>query len=244
MILLFLRECVTPEWFIEEAKLQWVNGSLLSAMGTLKLGVEKLLAANDLSYSKTIGRGYLLLGKLSEAMRMPRSEVEAQYNNVQHACRSWEKGYFFLGKYSDSIILSMESSADGKALADSEAPLDSSLVNLAIVNYLFALKYGARYLFHSLPRVLTLWSMLHAQKDSSPAQRIDVTMKTFQTQLPPFIWLSSLTQLKSLYINPNFANCKPLLAILQSIVNAYPLQAIWRFMDFIHSDDRENKDFM
>ena len=242
---MFYRECVTPEWFIEDAKLQWVNGSLLSAMDTLKLGVEKLRATSESSsYSKTVGRGYLLLGKLSEVVGMPRSEVDKQYLNVQSACRSWEKGYFFLGKYHDSIILSMGPSAGDKGVEDPETPLDLDLVRSAIANYLLALKHGARYLFHSLPRVLTLWSMMHARKETSTSQRIDNMIKLFQEELPPFIWLSSLTQLKSLYINPNFANCNPLLAILQSIVNAYPLQAIWRFMDFVHSDDRENKDFM
>lgn len=221
--------------------MQWANGSHLSAMDTLKLGIAKLGKDGD---SKTIGRSYLLLGRLSEIVGMPSSEVIEQYKNVQEKCGTWEKGYFFLGKYNDSIILSMVPSASDRDTHDSESLLDTTLVNAAITNYLLALKYGARYLFHSLPRVLTLWSMVRERKDRAHIQSVDSTLNNYRLQLPPFIWLSSLSQLKSLYLNRNFEGCNVLFEILNDIIKAFPAQSVWRFMDFLLSEDKEKKDTM
>lgn len=230
--------------------MQLANESQLSAMDTLKLGIKKLREANDRSYDKTIGRGYLLLGKLSEIVGMPGDEVIKQYNNVQKVCPTWEKGYFFLAKYYDSIILSMESVADGRGANSVESKIEIDRVAFAMINYLIALKYGARYLFHSLPRVLTLWSMVRAKKDKINTQKVDTIIMKFHSRdagnspLPSFIWLSSLSQLKSLYLNPSFSNCSILLELLKSIIKKYPSQTIWRFMDFLLSDDKNNGEFM
>lgn len=244
MFVFITRECITPEWFIEDAKLQWAKDSQLGAMDTLKAGIEKLKALktdpSDQTYNKMIGRGYLLLGKLSEVVGMPNSEVIAQYDHAQSVCRDWEKGYFFLGKYYDSIILSMTAPAGDRGLGGHDHVLDIDFCLRAVSNYMHALKFGARYLFHSLPRVLTLWSMVRATKEKGPVQKIDTAIKIICPSIPPFIWLSSLSQLKSLYINSNFDSCTILFDILRNIVSAFPSQTIWRLMDFLLSDDKDN----
>ena len=120
---------------------------LQAAKATSSLEAKRILVAtNWMAESRLIGEGAIV----------------QRYKAVIELRPAWEKGFFYLGRYYDSMLKSMRADAPTSlsspfnVTGDWIARRDKVLL-AAVENYTFALVHGHSKVFQSLPRVLTLF---------------------------------------------------------------------------------------
>ncbi|XP_072968879.1 serine/threonine-protein kinase ATR [Typha angustifolia] len=185
-----------------------------------------------------------------------KEDIICLYSRVRELQPKWEKGYFFMAKYCDDLlvdarkrqedILAMQS---GYALKQISASSSSSLnpsteekpwwsyLPDALLFYAKGLHKGHKNLFQALPRLLTLWfefgSIYH--KDGLSSNK---TMKAVHTRvlsimrgclkdLPTYQWLTVLSQLISRICHQNEEIVRIVKHIITSVLQQYPQQALW-----------------
>ncbi|KAJ3075069.1 serine/threonine-protein kinase M1 [Podochytrium sp. JEL0797] len=178
---------------------------------------------------------------------------ESMFSMVTLADPSWEKGFFFLGRYFNKILErevahqqkleASSKSAGSKSNIQAPRPSLPELHALYHVckNYLLALHLGTRYIYQTLPRLLTLWmslgemnaKMVVQDKDSQHRKyfgRISRELKKLIEKMPAYQFLPAVPQLIS-RICHNYKPVHEILELLLSTVLAYyPQQTLWNLL--------------
>ncbi|KAI9912292.1 hypothetical protein PsorP6_008991 [Peronosclerospora sorghi] len=173
----------------------------------------------------------------------------------------WEKGYFYLAKYYEYLLSvthpyalngSMGSEEVAHLLVDSV--FHDQLIQL-LKNYVLALAHGTKFLFQSLPRLLTLWfdfgevlyasaSELVSSKANNKQRHVEIGPSQSVTEeqvlndmtsiltkaikcLPAYQWLVCFPQLTSRICHPNPLVVDGVKEIMLRVLAAYPTQAMW-----------------
>ncbi|KAM0088094.1 serine/threonine-protein kinase M1 [Aspergillus fumigatus] len=150
---------------IEHARLLWKDGHHRKAIQTLEGAIAANEFASDTSSSGGLknekqqnliaARAHLLLAKWTDRAGQTQSDVIVQ---------RWEKAHYYLGKHYDKILESEKAKPLGK---EAQIYLSGEASKLVIDNYLRSLAHGNKYVFQSLPRILTLW-LEHAATVDKP----------------------------------------------------------------------------
>ncbi|ORY67260.1 uncharacterized protein BCR38DRAFT_153630 [Pseudomassariella vexata] len=241
---------------IENARLLWKDGHNRKAIQTLQGAIAsetflgRSFATEGDSSEKTAesqqnmltARAHLLLAKwLDSAGQTHASALRKQYQNVPKAYGTWEKGHYYLGRHYKKVL---ESEKTLKPDDQSEHYLTGEIAKLVIENYMRSLNYGTKYLYQTLPRVLTLWLELGAQLDKAPEGKISlskelylrrgVQLKEVHTSLnkyvyrmPAYIFYTALPQIVARIAHPNADVFMLLERIILKVVEAHPKQALW-----------------
>ncbi len=101
---------------------------------------------------------------------MKQEEVFEMFERVKALELGWEKAYFYMGRYYDLLL------GEFRRQATPEQAWGAGYLNFlpyVLTNYGGALAHGHRYIFHSMPRLLTLWldfgSSVPTDKKSKPS---------------------------------------------------------------------------
>ncbi|KAA8650030.1 protein kinase MEC1 [Aspergillus tanneri] len=127
-------------------------------------------------------RAHLLLAKWTDRAGQTQSEVIVQrYREAIKLHPRWEKAHYYLGKHYNKILESEKAKPLGK---EAQIYLSGEASKLVIDNYLRSLAHGNKYVFQSLPKVLTLW-LEHASAVDQPfdPKRVRIEDKTFKINL-------------------------------------------------------------
>ena len=225
-----------------------------------------------------IAKFLLLEGKwLEKTGQKQHDEVIQHYKKAIELCPSWEKSYLVLGKYYDALLqagqqyssssLSYNPAISAQVNIDinqfnSAAPtyetrgctgkktpeLFLSYLSNSIKNYGTSLKYGHKYIYQSLPRLLTLWlddgsivSQFLKNYKSLVDKEIDSVrkiMNAFQKSFPNYLWLTCFPQIVS-----SICNTHHIFIILEKIIYSvlveYPQQSFWAIVAVSKSTDKE-----
>ncbi|CAI5714782.1 unnamed protein product [Hyaloperonospora brassicae] len=192
-------------------------------------------------------------------LRQGRKVIE-RYQAVIHFDPTWEKGYFFLAKYYEYLLSESHPDASGGPMGSDEVAdlsVDSvfhaHLINL-MKNYVLALSHGTKFVFQSLPRLLTLWfeyaETLYASStgqnsiSSATLRQVEVTQDQSTTEqkvldditmvinraielLPVYEWLVCFPQVTSRICHPNPVVVTGVKKIMLRVLTTYPTQAMW-----------------
>jgi len=187
-------------------------------------------------------RAHLLLAKwLDSAGQTHAAALRQKYQDAAKTHAQWEKGHYYLGRHYKKIL---ESEKALRPEAQSDASLTGETAKLVIENYLRSLNFGTKYLYQTLPRILTLWMELGAQVGRTPEGRVSVSKELAQrrkTQLselhkalqknlgrmPAYIFYTALPQVVARIAHPNPDVFRVLEHIVVKVVNAHPRQALW-----------------
>ncbi|KAG5983170.1 hypothetical protein E4U55_000604 [Claviceps digitariae] len=218
---------------IERNKFMTQTGPSLSATGTTKLNSQqKLLTA----------RAQLLLAKwLDAAGQSHAGALREKYQQPPKTFSTWEKGHYFLGRHYKKIL---ESEKPLKADDQSDNFVTGEIARLVIENYMRSLNSGTKYLYQTLPRILTLWLDLGAQVDKPPEgkallsrellkRRVEQLnmlhefLKKYIARLPAYIFYTALPQIVARIAHPNAAVFDCLIKIITKVVEYHPRQALW-----------------
>ncbi|KAI1496609.1 phosphatidyl inositol 3-kinase-like protein [Biscogniauxia marginata] len=240
---------------IENARLLWREGHNRKAIQTLKGAIASNAFTNrsfvehessekniELQQNMLTARAQLLLAKwLDSAGQTHATALREQYRVVPLNYGTWEKGHYYLGRHYKKML---ESERSLKPDDQSDEYLTGETAKLVVENYIRSLNYGTKYLYQTLPRILTLWLELAAQIDKAPEGKISVSRELQHRRkiqlealhkylykhvqrLPAYIFYTALSQLVARIAHPNQEAFMILEEIIVRVVEAHPRQAIW-----------------
>ncbi|OMO91928.1 hypothetical protein COLO4_18014 [Corchorus olitorius] len=182
-----------------------------------------------------------------------KEDVISLYSRVKELQPKWEKGYFYMAKYCDEVLVDARKRQEenlelGPKIVPSASIIAASSSSNTEKNwwsylpdvmlfYAKGLHRGHKNLFQALPRLLTLWfdfgsmypqSGAASNKDLRKVQdRIISIMRGCLKDLPTHQWLTVLPQLVSRICHQNEDIVKLVKTIIISVVRKYPQQALW-----------------
>ncbi|KAJ5108762.1 hypothetical protein N7456_005437 [Penicillium angulare] len=262
---------------IEHAKLLWQDGHHRKAIQTL----EGAIAANEttsttstLNESDTMSfvsstrgqkqndipaRAHLLLAKWTDRAGQTHSQAIVQrYREAIKLNPRWEKAHYYLGKHYNKILDSEKAKPMGK---EAQIYLSGEATKLVIDNYLRSLTYGSKYVFQTLPKLLTLW-LEHAsivdqpidpkRGDNEEFQRHTKTQrqksldemhtqlkKYISSRLQPALLFTILPQVVARICHPNNTVYDLLTRIVTKAVHYFPQQGLWTVLAVVKSSNKD-----
>jgi serine/threonine-protein kinase ATR len=262
---------------IEHARLLWKEGNQRKAINSLEgaiiadafmppPGTQKV---SDATSRGTAGAGtknqplkaraYLLLAKwLDEAGQTQTAALRKKYQEATAADLHWEKGHYYLGRHYNKLL---ETEKAEKPEQQSQAYLTGETSKLVIENYLRALKCGTKYVYQTLPRIITLWLDLGMLVRETPEQKVGdrsfyATLKmtredqlknlhhkieAYLPKIPAYIWYTALSQMLSRIAHPNQDVFKHLQKIIVKVIVAHPQHALWNLLAVTVSNQLDRK---
>lgn len=250
---------------IENAKLLWRDNHHRTAIQMLKGAIErnKLMTQTDMTVTISTSRGnkqnnhqklltaraQLLLAKwLDAAGQTHATALRERYQQPPKTFSTWEKGHYYLGRHYKKIL---ESEKSLKTDDQGDAYITGEITRLVIENYMRSLISGTKYLYQTLPRILTLWLDMGAEIDkpsegrslSSELQRLRLKqlemlhtfLDKYISRLPAFIFYTALPQIVARITHPNPNVFDRLHRIVVKVVGAHPRQALWSLIGIMTS---------
>ncbi|CEF77084.1 unnamed protein product [Fusarium graminearum] len=240
---------------IENAKLLWredqhrkaiqvLQGAIKSNKFMTQTGTATGTNTNKLSPQQKLltARAQLLLAKwLDSAGQTHAGALREKYQQPPKTFATWEKGHYYLGRHYKKIL---EAEKPLKADDQSDNYITGEVARLVIENYVRSLNSGTKYLYQTLPRILTLWLDLGAQVDKAPEGKASLSRELHRRRveqltllhsfldkyihrLPAYIFYTALPQIVARIAHPNPQVFERLTHIIVKVVEAHPQQALW-----------------
>ncbi|KAI8227868.1 Protein kinase rad3 [Colletotrichum sp. SAR 10_96] len=238
---------------IENARLLWKDGHTRKAIQVLQGAIESnnfMTQTNSTSSARGLdsqqrlltARAQLMLAKwLDAAGQTNNAALRVKYQQPPKTNSSWEKGHYYLGRYYKKLL---ETEKPLKPDEQSDAFVQGEIARLVIENYLRSLNYGTKYLYQTLPRILTLWLELGAQVDKAPEGKVSLSrelhrrrteqlnllhafLDKYIARLPAYIFYTALPQIVARIAHQNQAVFERLTRIVTKVVESHPRQALW-----------------
>eukprot|EP00794_Sanderia_malayensis_P008013 gene8012-8872_t len=230
---------------IERNKWIWSQGDKHKALLSLEKDASYIQRSTlnfeeiDSSYSKeNIAKVLLRLGRwMEESESHEPQPILNQYKDVVGKNGEWEKSHFFLAKYYQKVMNAYEDKSKIKI---------TDFVPFVIRHYASSLQYGCKYIYESMPTLLTLWLDFGAKgyhmdqdKDSTHhkkvvyrerLQSVNKVIHEFSTKLPPYQFLTAFSQLISRICHPSPLIWELLEEIISRIFIAYKQQSFWNIV--------------
>ncbi|RAK98040.1 protein kinase MEC1 [Aspergillus ibericus CBS 121593] len=260
---------------IEHARLLWKDSHHRKAIQTL----EGAIAANEFSseppslearasssltenlakhQNLLLARAHLLLAKWTDGAGQTQSDAIVQrYREAIKLHSRWEKAHYYLGKHYNKIFDSEKAKPLGK---EAQIYLTGEASKLVVDNYLRSLAHGNKYVFQSLPKVLTLW-LEHASTVDQPfdpmrgdneefqkhtlSQRkkslddMHAQLKKYVNRIPAALLFTILPQVVARICHPNTTVYDLLTKIVAKAVNSFPQQGLWTVLAVVKSSSKD-----
>ncbi|KAF9871571.1 hypothetical protein CkaCkLH20_10982 [Colletotrichum karsti] len=238
---------------IENARLLWKDGHTRKAIQVLQGAIEAnnfMTQTNSTSSIRGLDAQQRLLTARAQLMLAKWLDAAGQTNNVALRFKyqqppktnsSWEKGHYYLGRYYKKLG---ETEKELKVDEQSDGYVQGEVTRLVIENYLRSLNYGTKYLYQTLPRILTLWLELGAQVDKAPEGKVSMSrelhrrrteqlnllhafLDKYIARLPAYIFYTALPQIVARIAHQNQNVFERLTRIVVKVVESHPRQALW-----------------
>ncbi|KAF2673965.1 hypothetical protein BT63DRAFT_422071 [Microthyrium microscopicum] len=272
-----------PASYIETARLLWKSGSYRKAIQQLQHAIADgsfvTYAQPNIADSVTVttvsknrssnenvllAKTQLLLAKWTGISGQEKSnDVLAFYKASTDTYNKWDKGHYFLGAYYNKILDSEKAAPENRQTV---TYLNGECTKLTIDNYLRSMLFGPKYLYRTLPKVLTLWldfaqdqqAQLQAQqahgrrktakaaidnffheRQERLAQMNSQIEKYLLKRTPSYITYTAFAQLLSRINNPHPQTSKLLAEIIVHVVQNHPRQSLWSLLSVSRSSSDE-----
>lgn len=256
---------------IEHSKLMWRDGHHRKAIHTLEGAIDSgafvshnldpedmTLTSDQLQQQNVVvAEAHLMLAKWLDSAGQTQSEaIQRQYRKATDFYKKWDKGWYHLGKHYNKILESEKLKLVGK---EAQTYLSGEAYKLVIDNYLRALGFGSKFVFQTLPKVLTLWLELVAFAEEPhdsrrgnekftahlSAQRRKIVeetnaqVKKYAERLQPVMLYTILSQVVARIGHSNKAVTEILITIVVKVLKVFSQQAIWTVLALAKSSSKE-----
>ncbi|KAK4536577.1 hypothetical protein CDCA_CDCA09G2602 [Cyanidium caldarium] len=229
------------------------------ALGTDDDDAESLTAVAELH-----SRVWLLRGRWMQEDRAaaPRTIIECYREALTHKPQ-WEKAHVMLARFYDTLWQDGRAAGEHLAAATDDDHVDAAgYASWALEHYSRSLRYGCKYVFQSLPRIISLWldsgndveagraATANALSGGRPQRPLDPATTSTTTidplhvlervrlHLPLCVWFTVMPQLLSrLPGHPSAAVREQLCGLLADLLSVYPTTALWSVLPLAHSRD-------
>jgi serine/threonine-protein kinase ATR len=151
-----------------------------------------------------LAKTQLLLAKwIDFAGQGMSKEILQHYKNAADTHRRWDKGHYYLGSYYNKVL---DSEKAAPAAMQTESYLTGECDKLVIENYLRSMIFGPKYLYRTVPKVLTLWldfgqDLAAKAKASAQKQQADRRRTANRQVQPEYPHLEARTKILDLINN-------------------------------------------
>ncbi|KIK53267.1 hypothetical protein GYMLUDRAFT_77511 [Collybiopsis luxurians FD-317 M1] len=168
---------------------------------------------------------------MNESERFDARTVSNTFNNVKDLMPQWESGQYYLGQFQDECY---------KNLPSSDRLSRGLKMNLATIRaYAEAINLGTKYIYQTVPRLLTLWLDLGEDQRIPPGHAtftaINDAVSDATKRAPVYKWFTAFPQIVSRIGHTNPDVYKLLARIIINVIRSYPNQALWLFAAVIKS---------
>ena len=202
-------------------------------------------------------RAHLLLAKWVDGAGQTQSDtIINQYRDAIRWHNRCEKAHYYLGKHYNKVLEHEKAKVTAKRAQNF---LNGEMAKLVCENYLRSLSSGAKYVYQTVPRALTLWLELgidaeqpldfkHVTEDfrrHMAEQRrrllttVNLQIKKYSDRLPAFVFYTALSQIVARIAHPNPTVFPVLVELVAKVVVAHPQQALWTLLAVVKSSTKE-----
>ncbi|KDO30102.1 hypothetical protein SPRG_05293 [Saprolegnia parasitica CBS 223.65] len=243
---------------IEQAKLLVHQGHVYEALHVLEpvaidvSNLPKVPEADRHFAAKTL---LLATNYMQQSNQKQGQVVLNRYGAVIAYDRKYAKGYFDLAKYYEVLL---DNARSDTALEVGE---QYAYVTDILANYVLSLQCSNKYLFQSLPRLLTLWyecgdvfgaapkrtyrlefdMALESNKEDKLMQEISRIVLDALSKLPVSMWLAVFPQVTSRICHPNSIVVDGVKAIMVKVLSTHPQHAMWHILGLTQSLNTQRK---
>ncbi|WVQ74974.1 hypothetical protein IAR50_004582 [Cryptococcus sp. DSM 104548] len=182
-----------PFVFVQQAKLRRAQGSVLKALTDLenalasekrKLSGGKGASDDDMNQQIKMAKAVLLMARwANETDRFELNEIITRYKEAINFCDNLESPYYHFGHFYDSL--------------PGETQENTVFKYHTVQMYSKALRYGVKYIFQTMPRMLTIWLDLGETTDTKKdkyVKSIHDTIHKAARELPPYQGILKIVQ--------------------------------------------------
>ncbi|KAK7270160.1 hypothetical protein RIF29_23104 [Crotalaria pallida] len=212
-----------------------------------------VIESQALNENRDIAKTLLLYSRWTHYTGQKQKEdVISLYTRVRELQPKWEKGYFYVAKYCDELLVDARKRQEENfelgpgSIPSAIAAVGSSNSNGerrwwsyvpdVLLFYAKGLHRGHKNLFQALPRLLTLWfdfGSMYQRSGSCNKDLKNVHGKVMSIirgclkDLPTYHWLTVLPQLVSRICHQNEEIVRVVKLIITSVLRQYPQQGLW-----------------
>ncbi|VDB97094.1 unnamed protein product [Peniophora sp. CBMAI 1063] len=240
----------TPYAFIQDAKLVRATGDSARALRELEHSIRLVQEAEaavidlttdanggdsekDLESRIMMGKAELLRGRWArDEDKFSEREVIAFFNNALAIVPRYESASFYCGQYHDALI-------KPSTISDSSRVTRAAKVRvLAVRSFMKAIKYGTKFTYQTVPRLLTIWLDMGEDDElrkTESFRKVMAEINRVLPDIPAYKWYTAFPQIASRVGHPNAEVWKTLSVIVSQVIAEYPQQALWQFAPVIKS---------
>ncbi|KAF8076761.1 hypothetical protein FPV67DRAFT_1472577 [Lyophyllum atratum] len=228
--------------FVESAKLVKVMGEPLRAVQELENSMRLLgmledspnivdLTLDDDESKNMKAKAQVLRARwMNESDRFDMNPIFKTFQSATELRPDWESCHFHLGRFHDECF---------KNLSHAEQGSRGMKMNLYTVrSFAKAIKFGSKYVYQTVPRLLTIWLDLGEDKTSAGTDVFkklnDIVAKAIK-ESPVYKWFTAFPQIVSRVGHTNPEVYRHLSRLIIKVMEEYPKQALWLFTAVVKS---------
>ncbi|KAG2155117.1 uncharacterized protein EDB93DRAFT_1266510 [Suillus bovinus] len=186
---------------------------------------------SDECSSRSHNQAQILLARwMNESDRYEASYVLKQFQNAADSAPGWESAFYHLGHFQDQCYRNL--SADDKSNRGIKMNFQT------IKCFTEAAAYGNKFVYQTIPRLLTLWLDMGERKVSAENplfDKINTVVASSIDSIPVYKWFTAFPQIVSRIGHPNRVVYLVLSKLISSVIREYPNQALWFFASVVNS---------
>ena len=260
---------------IEHSRLLWKEGNHRKAIQSLEGAItanvfrsydyteaEDSMNANNAGRQQEQNmlkaRAHLLLAKWIDRAGQTQSDATvSEYRKAVQFHQRSEKAHYYLGKHYNKLLESEKSKQPEKQI---HAFVTGEIAKMVVENYGRSLQFGAKYIYQTMPRLLTLWLDLgsalmepldrrYPLNDEGRTRTIAQRRKVLENcnshirkiidRLPAFTFYTALSQIMARICHPNHAVYSLLVDIVVKVVIQHAPQALWTLLAVVKSSSKD-----
>ncbi|KAK1226693.1 hypothetical protein PQX77_010337 [Marasmius sp. AFHP31] len=228
--------------FMESSKLLKATGEPLRALRQLEDAM-KLLGMLQTKTSTprdewVTAKAHLLRARwMDESERFDVATVFKAFSYATELQPKWESGHFYVGRFQDE---------NWKNLPNNEKVTSRGLKmnHYTVKSYAKAIKLGSKYVYQTVPRLLTLWLDMGENERIAAHEvyaKINEVVSRAIKDSPMFKWFTAFPQMVSRLEHSNDKVRPILFKLIESNIKEYPKQALWLFACVMGSKNSSRK---
>ncbi|KAJ7156082.1 hypothetical protein C8R43DRAFT_884346 [Mycena crocata] len=228
--------------FMESAKLVKATGEPLRALQELENSMRLLgliedrtdvldLTEDDNETKRMKSKAQVLRARwMNESERFESQPIFNTFLNATELQPNWESCHFHLGQFHDECF---------KSLPHSDQTARGIRMNFSTVkSFARAIKYGSKYIYQTVPRLLTIWLDLGEDRKMSQQEtftKLNEVVAKIIKDAPVYKWFTAFPQIVSRVGHENDHVYKNLSKLIIRVLEEYPKQALWLFTSVVKS---------
>ncbi|OSX59349.1 hypothetical protein POSPLADRAFT_1048687 [Postia placenta MAD-698-R-SB12] len=220
--------------FVESAKLVKASGEPLRALQELESNMRLngiLPVENTITNLTRDQKAHVLRARwMADSDRFEAGNIAKILQRGADMAARWESGQFHFGRYHDECFATL--SPRDKM----ERGLRMNLVTVRA--YAKAMRYGSKYIYQTVPRLLTLWLDMGESTNphaSDVFKKINAEVSRSIATVPAYKWYTAFPQIVSRVGHSNNEVYEVLSGLILTVIKEYPRQALWLFTAVVKS---------